>query len=141
MRYFRKYSLFLAFEMDVLKICGIAMLCIALIWILRQWRGEMVFPIRAMGTLLIFGMTLAAAKPILEMISSLAGQSMPLEYGNILLSGLGLSLLCSLGAGICRDFGEAGLASAVENAGKIAVVLQALPLITDILDQTKELLS
>lgn len=126
--------------MDVLKICGIAMLCLAAIWVLRQWRAEMVLPVRALGTVLICGMVLAAAGPVIQTMMALSEQSMPAEYTQILFSGLGISLLCTLGAGICRDFGEAGLAGAVEGAGRIAVLLQALPLIGQILDMTKELL-
>jgi stage III sporulation protein AD len=131
----------LAFDVDVFKICGMAMLCLAAIWMLRQWRTEMSFPVRAVGSLLIFGMVLTSAKPIVELISSLSQQSMPSAYGELLISRLGISLVCTLGAGICRDFGEAGLASTIESAGKIAVVLQALPLIGEILEMTKELLS
>lgn len=127
--------------MDVLKACGIAMLCVAAIWVLRQWRAEMVFPVRAIGTVLLFGMILYAAAPIVEMIQDLSAQILPAHYGTLLLSGLGISMLCSLGAGLCRDFGEAGLAAVLESAGKIAVVLQALPLIKEVLDMAKELLS
>ena len=131
----------LAFSMDILKICGIAMLCLAAVWVLKQYKAEMVLPVRAAGTVLIFFAVLGAAQPIVDMIKSLCEQSLPTAHGEILLSGLGITLLCALGAGICRDFGEVGLATALEGAGKIAVVLQALPLITEILGMTKELLS
>ncbi len=127
--------------MEILKICGISVLCLAVIWVLRQWRAEMVFPVRAVGTVLIFGMVLSAAQPIVSMIMQLCEQSMPQAYGEVLVSGLGISLVCTLGAGLCRDFGETGLAQAVESAGKVALVLQALPLISEILDMTKELLT
>jgi stage III sporulation protein AD len=127
--------------MDMLKICGIAMLCLGAVWVLKQYKGEMVFPVRAAGTILIFFLVLSAAQPIVDMIKSLCEQSLPTAHGEILLSGLGITLLSALGAGICRDFGESGLAMAVESAGKIAVVLQALPLIAEILDMTKGLLS
>lgn len=126
--------------MDVLKICGIAMLCVSAIWVLRQWRAEMTFPVRAVGTVLIFGMVLAAAQPVFEMISAVSQESLSVAHSEILISGLGISLVCTLGAGICRDFGETGLAAAVESAGKIAMLLKALPLITEILGMTKELL-
>ena len=125
----------------MLKICGIAMLCLGAVWVLKQYKGEMVFPVRAAGTVLIFFLVLGAAQPIVDMIKSLCEQSLPTAHGEILLSGLGITLLSALGAGICRDFGESGLAMAVESAGKIAVVLQALPLIAEILDMTKGLLS
>ena len=127
--------------MDMLKICGIAMLCLAAVWVLRQYKAEMVLPVRAAGTVLIFFMVLSAAQPIVEMIKSLSEQTLPASHGEILLSGLGITMLTALGAGICKDFGEPGLAAALENAGKIAVALQALPLITEILGMTKELLS
>lgn len=127
--------------MDMLKICGIAMLCLAAVWVLRQYKAEMVLPVRAAGTVLIFFMVLSAAQPIVEMIKSLSEQTLPASHGEILLSGLGITMLTALGAGICKDFGEPGLAAALESAGKIAVVLQALPLITEILGMTKELLS
>ena len=117
------------------------MLCLAAIWVLKQYKAEMVLPVRAAGTVLIFFMVLNAALPIVDMIKNLSEQSLPQGYGEILLSGLGITLLSALGAGICRDFGEAGLATALEGAGKIAVVLQALPLISEILGMTKELLS
>lgn len=128
-------------NMDVLKICGIALLCLVSVWVLRSWRVEMTFPVRAAGTVLIFGMMLAAAQPIVEMIRGISQQSMPEAHGEVLLSGLGISLLCALGAGICRDFGEGGLASAIESAGKIAIVIKALPLIYEILGMTRELLA
>ena len=125
----------------MLKVCGIAMLCLSAVWVLKQYKAEMVLPVRAAGTVLIFFMVLSAAQPIVEMIRSLSEQSLPATHGEFLLSGLGITLLSALGAGICRDFGEAGLAAALESAGKIAVALQALPLITEILGMTKELLS
>ncbi len=128
-------------KMDILKICGVAMLCLVSVWVLRSWRVEMTFPVRAAGTVLLFCMMLTAAQPIVEMIKGIMQQSMPGAHGEVLLSGLGISLLCALGAGICRDFGEAGLASAIESAGKIAIVIKALPLIHEILEMTGELLS
>ncbi len=124
----------------MLKICGIAMLCLAAIWVLRQYKTEMVLPVRAAGTVLLFFMVLNAAQPLFSLIKDLSAQSLPVAYGEILLSGLGICLICTLGAGICRDFGEAGMATALESAGKVAVLLEALPLIGDILDMTKELL-
>ncbi len=131
----------MASDVDILKVCGIAMLCLSAIWVLKQYKAEMVLPVRAAGTVVIFFMVLSAALPIVDMIESLSEHSLPSGYGEILLSGLGITLLSALGAGICRDFGETGLATALESAGKIAVVLQALPLIGEILGMTKELLS
>ncbi len=100
----------------------------------------MVFPVRAVGAVLIFSMLIAAASPLLGLVDRLSDYGDGLAYGEILLRGLGISMLCTLGAGLCRDFGEAGLAQAVEAAGKVGVMLQALPLVEKILEMTRELL-
>lgn len=126
--------------MDVWKVCGIAVLCCAAIWILRQWKAEMVFPVRAVGAVLIFSMVIVAASPLLSLVERLSALGEGEMYAEILLRGLGISMLCTLGAGLCRDFGEGGLAQAVEAAGKVGVLLQALPLIEKILEMTRELL-
>jgi hypothetical protein len=104
--------------MDMLKICGIAMLCLGAVWVLKQYKGEMVFPVRAAGTVLIFFLVLGAAQPIVDMIKSLCEQSLPTAHGEILLSGLGITLLSALGAGICRDFGESGLDARRTRSGR-----------------------
>lgn len=45
----------------------------------------------------------------------------------ILLKALGLSITAQFAADICRDCGEQTLASAVETAAKLSVLLMALP--------------
>ena len=126
--------------MDVWKVCGIAVLCCAAIWILRQWKGEMALGVRLVGAVLIFSILFASALPLLGLLDGLSAAEGDLDLSQILLQGLGISLICTLCAGLCRDFGEATLATALEAAGKIGVLLQAMPLIEKILEMTKELL-
>ena len=50
------------------------------------------------------------------------------EYTIILIKTLGTCFLAQFAADACRDAGESSLASKVELAGKVAVILMALPL-------------
>ena len=70
-----------------------------------------------------------AISQIRELISA-AGISG--EYGVILLKTLGVCFLTQLSADSCRDAGEGALAAKVELAGKLFIVILALPLFQQI---------
>lgn len=66
------------------------------------------------------------------MNSLLTRAGMPVEYGGILLKSLGICFLCQFSSDACKDAGQSALASKVELAGKLMIVLIALPMIEDI---------
>ena len=53
---------------------------------------------------------------------------------------LGIALVVRVGAGLCRDAGEAALGSVVETAGAVCAMLTALPLLRAVLDMLLELM-
>lgn len=53
---------------------------------------------------------------------------MPGEYGLILFKALGICLITQLASDACRDAGEAALASKADLAGKVTLLVLALPL-------------
>ena len=72
---------------------------------------------------------LANIVPAIRQINSLlTAAQMPTEYGIILFKTLGICFLAQFAADSCRDAGESALASKVELAGKISIVILALPL-------------
>ena len=58
-----------------------------------------------------------------------------------LLKALGIAVLTQCCAELCRESGESGVANGVELAGKVEILLLALPLIAEILSTARELLS
>ncbi len=72
--------------------------------------------------------------PVVREISELSDRAgISSAYGRVLLKTIGICFLCQFTADTCRDSGQSSLASKVELAGKIAVLLTALPLFEDIL--------
>ncbi len=68
-------------------------------------------------------------RQIAETASALYAQSsLSPAYFVILCKALGIAYLTQLGSDICRDCGEAAIASAVELCGRISLVALALPL-------------
>lgn len=53
---------------------------------------------------------------------------------------VGIALVVKLGSGLCKDAGEAALASSVEIAGAVCALLAALPLLQKAMDVLLELM-
>ena len=61
--------------------------------------------------------------PVIELLESFSRSAGLENYFPILLKSLGIALICTLTADICRDCGEPGIASKVELGGKIGILL------------------
>ena len=62
------------------------------------------------------------------------------EWIQILLKTLGICLLCQITASVCRDAGENSLAFGVETVCRFTVLVEALPLLRELLDAVVHLL-
>lgn len=62
------------------------------------------------------------------------------EYAKILLKAVGICFICQFSSDICKDSGQSALAGKVELAGKILILISALPLIEKILETANSLI-
>lgn len=80
--------------------------------------------------------------PIISGIGSyLSRAGMDGTYGTVLIKTVGICFLCQFTSDACRDAGQSSLASKVELASKISVILTALPLFENILNVSVGLIS
>jgi len=115
--------------MNVIGIAGLALVSAVIAVMLRRYNQEyaVVVSITAGGVILV--QILANIVPAIRQINSLlTATQLPSEYGIILFKTLGICFLAQFAADSCRDAGESALASKVELAGKLSIVLLALPL-------------
>ena len=113
--------------MNYSEIFGAALLLAVSAFALREfgWRGTPLFVM--LGVLLLLGRVAAEALPLFRFLSSLGAESGLAEASGAVLKILGIGYLTSLTAGTCRGLGEGTLAAAVETAGRLGVLLLALP--------------
>jgi stage III sporulation protein AD len=93
-------------------------------------------------TVVALGLTVGLVSTVLTYITDLAtatGASEG-EGWSLLLKALGVAFLTETAASVCRDSGETGLATWVETAGKLEILLLSFPLIRTVLDTVTELL-
>lgn len=115
--------------MDMLQIAGMAVTVAAFGVLLKQYKKEYALLLGVAGGVLIFLLVIAKAQPAFSEIQKLlSGVHVNAGYAPVLMKSLGVCFVAQLASDVCRDAGESAMASKVELAGKIAVLLLALPL-------------
>jgi len=115
--------------MNIIAICGILVIAVYLVVVLRQHRPEMALALTVLVGVGVMTVVLFQVLPVLDTLRQMMDQTgLAGEYGTILLKALGICLLTQITADACKDAGEAGLAAKAELAGKVMLLILSLPL-------------
>ncbi len=111
-------------------------LCAAVLSLtLRQHRPEFSVLLSIICGVGILFWLIERASPVLEQIQRLSSMAKLPEAGGILLKSLGICLITQIACDTCRDIGETAIASRLETAGKVAMLLLILPMFLGLLEQ------
>jgi stage III sporulation protein AD len=127
----------------VLKVFGIALICLSLSLALKKYNADIGALIKAASAVLLSSICLFILSPAISFILELSeGEIMSAAFPGVtvLLRAMAVAFLTHVCASVCRDCGEGTLASYVEMAGKAEILVLSIPLITDILETVKKLL-
>ena len=127
--------------MNIIAITGLGITAAALSAVIRRYNGEYSLFISLAASLLILGAVITALSPLLGLINELTDASgADSGYIAVLLKALAVCYINQLASDCCRDSGETAVAGKIEFAGKIAVLLIAVPLFESILGIVKDLI-
>lgn len=121
--------------MEIVQIVGFGIVATVLALVLRHNKPEMaVFISISVGILLFLLMLgkIGAVLTVLEDLSAKANLSM--VYLGTILKIVGIAYLADFGAQICRDAGEGAVATKIEFAAKILVLVLAIPIVVAVLE-------
>lgn len=103
--------------------------------ILQQYKPEYAMLLAAAAGCGILFLLVTALTPAIEQLQTIMGKAgLSMAYFKILLKGLGICYLSQFAGDLCRDAGQTSLAGKVELAGKLSIVLLALPVAMDMMD-------
>ncbi len=128
--------------MKISVIIGIALIAMILCVLLKGYRPEYSVFLSLTAGILILLMTLDALVPVMETLIELieiSGQGR--EAFTILLKALGVCFITQLASDACKDAGEGAIASKVELAGKVVILLLAMPLFEQIIGVATSLMT
>ena len=115
--------------MNIVALVGIAIISTILSVMIKKYNPEYAIAISLISGVVIFASVLSRIVPAISQIKELiSATGMSAQYGMILFKSLGICFLTQFAADSCKDAGEGALASKVELAGKISIVIIALPL-------------
>ena len=121
--------------MEIFKILAICIITAVLAVVLKQQKGEYSLMVAlAGGTVVILYIIKGVLSPIEYINDRLLKSGINTEYFAVALKALGISYVTGFIADICRDSGQASLASKAELAGKCAIFIISVPLIGAVLD-------
>ena len=128
--------------MDLIAVAGIGLVGAAAAVLLKQYKPEYAMLISLAAAGLIFGMLVVELIPAFSTMRSLMKQvSFSGEYIKILIKCLGICYLCELAGLICKESGQLAIASKIELAGKVAILLLCLPMFEALLGTALSLIN
>lgn len=121
--------------MDILQIVALGIIASILYIILKDMRGPFAFIILLITGIVLFLAVISQIGSIIRLIESL-GQKASISgmYIETILKIIGIAYITELGASITKDAGLSAVASKIELAGKIFILLLAIPIITAVVE-------
>lgn len=127
--------------MNILSICGYAILSLVIVVLLKTYNSSLSNHLTAVAVIVITTVTVNSLIPVVSYVKELGATVKNGEpIIKMSLKAAGTALLCQVVSELCTSNGERNLATAVENAGDVAILLQALPILKNLITELLGLL-
>lgn len=121
--------------MEIAQIVGFGVIATVIIVFIRQSRPDLAQLLSIAAGIVIVVYLLGYLKLIIDVITDLALKAeINTVFLRTLLRVIGIAYIAEFGAQVCRDSGEGSMAMKIELAGKIIILVMAIPIIIDILE-------
>lgn len=127
--------------MDTVKLCAAGLVVTLVLALIRTWNPSFDLPMKLSAAVLFVGLLLSLASPLISYAKGLMESTAAAPYAEILLRALGVAVLTETVGSICRECKEGAVASYLEIAGRLEILILCLPLMEEILESVKGLLS
>jgi stage III sporulation protein AD len=122
-------------KVEIFQIVGLGVVAAVIAIVLKAHRPEIAIQISLLTGIIILTVLLGKIAAVVDLLNSYAQKvNIDLIYFSTLLKIIGIAYIAEFGAEVCRDAGEGAIASKVELAGKVIIILLAVPIITSLLD-------
>ena len=118
----------------ILKLCGVVILELVVYALLRQYKPEYAVLSEVACAVIVFFMIAGQLEEIRGFFTAaMENAGVDVSYAGILLKVLGTALIAQFAADAARDNGQQALAEKIEFAGKVLILLFALPVLKAVL--------
>lgn len=127
--------------MDIIQIVGFGLVATVLILIVKEQKAIVAFLLAAFAGIVIFLALIGQISEIIAMLERLADQSnVNMVFFQTILKIIGIAYIAEFGAQVVRDAGQEAIASKIELAGKVLIMVLAIPIISVIIETVMKLM-
>ena len=120
--------------MEILKIVGFAIIATVLVIVIKEQKPEIAVLLSVISAILIMVYTMSKIAGVIEMLDRMVESSgMNKDFLAIILKVTGIAYIVEFGRNVCADAGQNAIATKLEMAGKVIIVILSLPLINTLL--------
>jgi stage III sporulation protein AD len=120
--------------MEIVKVVAFAFITLFVVLVFKNKRDDLIVHISIVAGVVIFLFMIDKITSVLQLLQELALKAnIDFIYLNIVFKILGIAYLASFCAEICKDAGQGNLGSKVEFAGKILILVMAIPILMAVL--------
>ncbi len=121
--------------MEIIKIIGIGLIALIIIILLKQYKPEFAVYVSLIAGALILMLAIDKLAGIISLLQSLANKaSINTKFLTLLIKITGIAFLSEFAVSICKDAGEAAIASKMEIGAKLIIISMSIPIISSLLE-------
>jgi stage III sporulation protein AD len=127
--------------LEIIQIVGLGLMLTTIILLLREKQPPFAFLLAVIGGVIIFLFLITKISSVIRVLERLAVQAdINMVFLETILKIIGIAYIAEFGAQITRDAGQGAIASKIELAGKVLIMVMAIPIISVIIETIIELL-
>jgi stage III sporulation protein AD len=121
--------------LEIIQVVGLGLIATFLILIIKEQKPIFAFLLAAFVGVIIFISIAGKIAEVLGVLQSLAHQARVNDlFLETILKIIGIAYIAEFGAQVTRDAGQGAIASKIELAGKVLIMVMAIPIITVIIE-------
>ncbi|MEB1806551.1 MAG: stage III sporulation protein AD [Bacillaceae bacterium] len=120
---------------EIIQIVGLGLITTFLALVVKEQKPIFAFLLTVFVGILIFLFIIDEIVKVVTMLENIAkNANINMIYVQTILKIIGIAYIAEFGAQIAKDAGQAAIASKIELAGKILILVMAIPILTSIIE-------
>lgn len=127
--------------MEIIQIVGLGLVATILALVVKEQKPMFGFLLVILAGVIIFGFLVDKIADVIRVLEQLAVKAeLNLVFLETILKIIGIAYIAEFGAQITRDAGQGAIASKIELAGKVLILVMAVPIVQIIIETVVDLL-
>jgi stage III sporulation protein AD len=127
--------------MEIVQIVGLGLVATILALVIKEQKPMFAFLLAVVSGVIIFTFLIDKISDVIRVLERLAVQAdLNMVFLETILKIIGIAYIAEFGAQLTRDAGQGAIASKIELAGKVLILVMAVPIIQIIIETVINLL-